>query len=255
MIQILLCHGWGWMNYKSEAAEHSCVSPIFSIYSAPKGSLFLKTCPKQVTKGSGVQSTDEAQVMWYIEEPLAKFLCQSSPRISVFYICCGTTAPPRHPIMSSFASILEPLAQFLQSQVQATRSYIKDTKYLIWKIEVIILPKEATLVTMDVNNLFIFIWVNNIYEHIKFSCKSHPNIIALLETVNFRDHNNHLAVCPFTKPTDKNSLLNLNSCNPWHLRENIPVGQFLQLEKNCSLNSDYQKESNWNKCKGYILTI
>lgn len=51
-------------------------------------------------------------------------------------------------------------------------------------------------------------WVNHIYDNIKFSFKSHLNVVAFKNTVDFRDHNDQLNVHLFIKLTDKNYFKN-----------------------------------------------
>ncbi|KAJ1082464.1 hypothetical protein NDU88_002631 [Pleurodeles waltl] len=53
-----------------------------------------------------------------------------------------------------------------------------------------------------------------------------------------------LATEVYQKPTDRNNLLQFKSFHPRSLRENLPVGQFLRLQRNCSKVSDYHKHAN-----------
>ncbi|KAJ1217543.1 hypothetical protein NDU88_005137 [Pleurodeles waltl] len=48
----------------------------------------------------------------------------------------------------------------------------------------------------------------------------------------------------YYKPTDRNNLLPFQSFHPRSLRENLPMGQFLRLRRNCSNLSDYKKHAN-----------
>ncbi|XP_071989323.1 uncharacterized protein [Engystomops pustulosus] len=45
------------------------------------------------------------------------------------------------------------------------------------------------------------------------------------------------------KQTATNSLLSFTSFHPKHLRQSIPVGQFLRLRRNCSDIADFRKHA------------
>ncbi|XP_069488896.1 olfactory receptor 6B1-like [Ambystoma mexicanum] len=52
-----------------------------------------------------------------------------------------------------------------------------------------------------------------------------------------------LKVKPYHKSTDRNSLLLFAICHPKHLKENLPVGQFLLLKRNSSSKNDFLEEA------------
>ncbi|KAJ1184101.1 hypothetical protein NDU88_000911 [Pleurodeles waltl] len=52
-----------------------------------------------------------------------------------------------------------------------------------------------------------------------------------------------LATEVYYKPTDCNNLLQYQSFHPRALRDNLPVGQFLRLRRNCSSVTDYRKHA------------
>nr|XP_016846924.1 PREDICTED: uncharacterized protein LOC107982425 [Anolis carolinensis] len=104
----------------------------------------------------------EGLSLGYISEKQYEFLQKPNPRIPVFYILPkihkGIFPPPGRPIVSGTASILEPLAQFLDHHLQPfvplSQSYIKDTKHFINIIETLSIPPQAVLMTSDITSLY-----------------------------------------------------------------------------------------------------
>ena len=104
----------------------------------------------------------EGLVSGYITDQIAKFLIKDYPRVPVFYILPKIHKPgfppPGRPIVSGSNSILEPLAQYLNSfllpAVLKSKSYISDTPDLIKKIEHIQVDQDTCLITLDVNSLY-----------------------------------------------------------------------------------------------------
>lgn len=66
--------------------------------------------------------------------------------------------PPDRPIVSSTASVTMPLAKYLDRcltpLIIQIRSYIRDTQDFLSKIQPLIIPPDALLVTWDVANLY-----------------------------------------------------------------------------------------------------
>lgn len=96
---------------------------------------------------------------------------------------------------------------------------------------------------LDKNVLPEFVnWVNDIQPIIKFSYQSSEQAISFLDMVVYKK-NKKLAVWVFRKSTDQNTLLHFNSNHPWHLKTNLPYGQFLRMQHNCTDESTFQYES------------
>lgn len=96
--------------------------------------------------------------------------------------------------------------------------------------------------TTDKMNTFTE-WMNTIHPTIKFTHQIHSNAINYLDIVVYWQTDQKLAVRVFRKPTDKNVLLHYHSNYPWHLKNNVPYGQFLKMRRNCSKEIDYKRES------------
>ncbi|KAJ1203117.1 hypothetical protein NDU88_006911 [Pleurodeles waltl] len=71
---------------------------------------------------------------------------------------------------------------------------------------------------------------------------SHVCVLKFLDLLIY-EHNGGLATEVYYKPTDCNNLLQYQSFHPRALRDNLPVGQFLRLRRNCSSVTDYRKHA------------
>uniref|UniRef100_A0A8C5WLI7 Reverse transcriptase domain-containing protein n=1 Tax=Leptobrachium leishanense TaxID=445787 RepID=A0A8C5WLI7_9ANUR len=97
-----------------------------------------------------------------ISEKIAKFLCNKTPTIPVFYtlpkVHKGIFPPPGRPIVAGTDSIFQPLAifvdKFLQPLVPQARSFIRDTKDFLLKLRDLSLPADVILATLDINSLY-----------------------------------------------------------------------------------------------------
>ena len=97
----------------------------------------------------------------YLDTMTKKWLLQTPnpPRIPVFYTLTKIHKPtlPGRPIISGCDGPTERISSFLdhilQPIAQAQQSYLKDTTQFIDFIEKRIVPKNAILLSMDVNSL------------------------------------------------------------------------------------------------------
>ncbi|KAJ1197149.1 hypothetical protein NDU88_001011 [Pleurodeles waltl] len=106
---------------------------------------------------------EEALGNAWISRKEAEFLDTINPRTPYFYclpkIHKGKIPPPGRPIVSGTGSVLEPLStfcdKFLQPIVQASTTYLKDTKDVLNLIETISLTTQVhALITLDVEALY-----------------------------------------------------------------------------------------------------
>ncbi len=67
--------------------------------------------------------------------------------------------------------------------------------------------------------------------------------INFLDLTIYKGDDNKLQTTLVRKPTDCNSLLHYGSFHPFHLKNNIPFGQFQRLRRICDLDSDFQTQS------------
>ncbi|KAJ1213591.1 hypothetical protein NDU88_001225 [Pleurodeles waltl] len=76
-------------------------------------------------------------------------------------------------------------------------------------------------------------WVNTLDPFLRFTTHSSSTHISFLDLV-IKIDNGKLVTSTFYKSTGRNSLLLYDSHHPKALRDNLPVGQFLRLRRNCS---------------------
>ncbi|XP_062833196.1 uncharacterized protein LOC134297981 [Anolis carolinensis] len=125
----------------------------------------------------------EGLSLGYISLQTYEFLQNQFPRTPVFYVLPkihkGTIPPPGRPIVSGTASILEPIAQFidhfLQPFVPLNTSFIKDTKHFINIVEALTIPERAILMTLDIEALYTNIPLDearSVVKDILDTCKS-----------------------------------------------------------------------------------
>ncbi|XP_069502378.1 uncharacterized protein [Ambystoma mexicanum] len=96
----------------------------------------------------------------------------------------------------------------------------------------------------DLPRLHVFLeWLNNHNPYIKFTMTSNSTTIPFLDLLISKTEEGTLSTTLFRKPTDKNTLLIYNSFHPRSLRENLPIGQFLRLRRNCTDLEDFTRAS------------
>lgn len=113
---------------------------------------------------------------------------------------------------------------------------------------------------MEESSLIAFVeWCNTMYSTIKFTHQANAHAIKYLNTIVSKTINNCLAIKTFSKKADRNSYLQYESYHPPHLRNNLPYGQFLRMQCNCTLPQDYKSEgqslSRQLQNKGYLAEI
>nr|XP_028578457.1 uncharacterized protein LOC114593837 [Podarcis muralis] len=130
-----------------------------------QNSNFYKPLPKDPTDDVSriIRTTlSEGISFGYLDKKTTEFLFNKYPRTPVFYILPkihkSLNAPPGRPIVSGNDSLLEPLCQYMEYYLHPfaidTPSYILDTKTFIGHVENTTIPKEASLVTLDVESLY-----------------------------------------------------------------------------------------------------
>ncbi|KAJ1146114.1 hypothetical protein NDU88_012396, partial [Pleurodeles waltl] len=85
-------------------------------------------------------------------------------------------------------------------------------------------------------------WLNAADPFLNFTMTIGDNRLAFLDLLIY-ENDGALAMEVFYKPTDRNNLLQFQSFHPQSLKENLPVGQFLCLRRNCSTLTDYRKHA------------
>ena len=178
----------------------------------------------------------------HIETMTKKWLLQTPnpPRIPVFYTLTKIHKPtlPGRPIILGCDGPTEHLSSFLdhilQPIAQAQKSYLKDITQFINFIEKRIVPKNAILVSMDVNSLYTNIPQE---EGINTVCKAYE-----------RHTHSHSLTSRVTKtytsgkffPVQRKKL----STDSWHCDGDQSCGLFRQHLYVCSRNRNYQQEQN-----------
>ncbi|CAJ0953387.1 unnamed protein product [Ranitomeya imitator] len=71
----------------------------------------------------------------------------------------------------------------------------------------------------------------------------HDNLTVLERQAIINENTNLVAVSPYRKSTDSNSILEAHSCHPKHVIKNIPVGEFIRLKRNCSSAAQFTQET------------
>ncbi|KAJ1165123.1 hypothetical protein NDU88_005552 [Pleurodeles waltl] len=86
------------------------------------------------------------------------------------------------------------------------------------------------------------VWLNGANPFLTFTMNIGENKLPFLDLLIY-EHDGGLATEVYYKLTDCNNLLQYQSFHPQALRDNLPVGQFLQLRQNCSSVTDYRKHA------------
>ena len=93
-------------------------------------------------------------------------------------------------------------------------------------------------------------YLNSLHESIKFTMEYSDTQIIFLDTI-VKKHptENRLIVELYTKPTDTHNYLHFSSSHPSHTKRGGPYGRFLRVKRNCTLDEDFEKHSNFLKNK------
>ncbi|KAJ1172432.1 hypothetical protein NDU88_004279 [Pleurodeles waltl] len=97
-------------------------------------------------------------------------------------------------------------------------------------------------------------WLNTLNPFLRFTATLGDPAVSFLDLL-ITERNGSLTTEVYYKPTDCNTLLQFQSFHPRSLRENLPVGQFLRLRRNCTELTDYKKHAqqvtNKLRARGY----
>ena len=85
-------------------------------------------------------------------------------------------------------------------------------------------------------------YLNTANEHLRFTATFSKTEIQFLDVV-IKNKNGYLVSDLYTKPTDRYSYLNYQSCHPKSVKDSIPYSQFLRIRRNCSIWTDYLRHS------------
>ncbi|KAJ1119551.1 hypothetical protein NDU88_007736 [Pleurodeles waltl] len=115
-----------------------------------------------------------------------------------------------------------------RDQIKLLKRYLDDV-LLIWTGN-----KEEALA--------FAVWLNGANPFLTFTMNIGDNKLPFFDLLIY-EHDGGLATEVYYKPTDCNNLLQYQSFHPRALRDNLPVGQFLRLRRNCSSMTDYRKHA------------
>lgn len=87
-----------------------------------------------------------------------------------------------------------------------------------------------------------FKWVDILHPTIKFTTHRHKQSIIFLDTEVYRNSEGRLSFRTFTKPNDRNMLLNYTSFHTYPLWENLPY--ILYIKRKSSQSVDYVQDTN-----------
>lgn len=85
-------------------------------------------------------------------------------------------------------------------------------------------------------------WLNEQNTYLRFTLENSQHSLAFLDlliTATPQGLKSEL----YRKPMARNSLLQYTSCHPKSLRDNLPYGQFLRVQRNCTIKEDSIKHS------------
>ncbi|KAJ1140408.1 hypothetical protein NDU88_006761 [Pleurodeles waltl] len=116
---------------------------------------------------------------------------------------------------------------FLQ-QIKLWKRYIDDI-LLVWTG-----TREEALTFSN--------WLNADDPFLNFTMTIGDNRLVFLDLLIY-ENDGALATEVYYKPKDRNNLLQFQSFHPRSLKENLPVGQYLRLRRNCSTLTDYRKHA------------
>ncbi|KAJ1115184.1 hypothetical protein NDU88_003410 [Pleurodeles waltl] len=115
-----------------------------------------------------------------------------------------------------------------QDQIKLWKRYIDDV-LLIWTGS----KEEAQAFA---------VWLNGANPFLTFTMNIGDKKLPFLDLLIY-EQDGGLATEVYYKPTDCNNLLQYQSFHPRALRDDLPVGQFLRLRRNCSSVTDYRKHA------------
>ena len=179
----------------------------------------------------------------HIDTMTKKWLLQTPypPRIPVFYTLTKIHKPtlPGRPIILGCDGPTERISSFLdhiQPIAQAQKSYLKDTTQFINFIEKRIVPKNAILVSMDVNSLYINIPQE---EGINTVCEAYESFYKKDTPIP-----THSLTSRVTKTYSSGKFFPVQrkklSTDSWHCDGDQSCGLFRQHLYVCSRNRNYQ---------------
>ncbi|KAJ1165186.1 hypothetical protein NDU88_005615 [Pleurodeles waltl] len=97
-------------------------------------------------------------------------------------------------------------------------------------------------------------WLNTLNPFLRFTATLGDPAVSFLDLL-ITERNGSLVTEVYYKPTDRNTLLQFQSFHPRSLKENLPVGQFLRLRRNCTEIMDYKRHAqqltNKLRARGY----
>ncbi|KAJ1122525.1 hypothetical protein NDU88_001011 [Pleurodeles waltl] len=101
-------------------------------------------------------------------------------------------------------------------------------------------------------------WLNALNPFLRFTSTIGDIELSFLDLL-IAEKDGFLKTEVFYKPTDRNNLLQFQSFHPRSLKDNLPVGQFLRLRRNCSELAHYTKRAKKLtkklRAKGYLAHI
>lgn len=152
---------------------------------------------------------------------------------SYFLQCCGTAmgsafAPSYACLVMGFWEekfIDNPIQNVFLSRIVLWKRFIDDV-FMIWR--------------GDQNDLNDFLkYLNSTTNYLSFTMEQNDSSIHFLDLTLFKGEDNSIGSI-FRKPLSRNTLLKADSNHQKQLIQNIPIGQFLRLRRNCSNIMDFQ---------------
>lgn len=84
----------------------------------------------------------------------------------------------------------------------------------------------------DIDTLLEFIdYLNNIRNELQFTCHHDKKQVSFLDTMVIITDQLTISTDLYTKPTDRNSLLQYQSCHPRHIKHSLPKSQYTRVQK------------------------
>ena len=83
--------------------------------------------------------------------------------------------------------------------------------------------------------------LNEKHKTIKFDFQISPRKIAFLDTMLYKDENNHIQTTLYRKPTNQQTFLHAKSVHLRSLKSSIPYSQALRLKTICSTSTEFDK--------------
>ena len=92
--------------------------------------------------------------------------------------------------------------------------------------------------------------MNSCSTHIKFTTETSKETIPFLDTSVIIQGTNIMTTL-YTKLTDSHNYLYYDSAHPQKCKDSIPYSQFLRVRRICTVNSDFDKNTN-ELCKYFL---